>query len=108
MATQRTRANAPKIGRFYDLKEEVPPIEDYILTEKIRIKEPTRKQMQAFWAAPAGEEADRALLGDAADAVFALYAELPNKQYIAMTRDVWRHFFPGTGDDEGKSEESSN
>ncbi|AHH20857.1 hypothetical protein NONO_c60810 [Nocardia nova SH22a] len=101
-------ASAPKVGRYYELKEEVAPIPDYVLTEKIRIKEPTREQMQAFWKAPAGEESDRVLLGDAADAVFALYAKLPQRQYNAMTRDIWNHFFPGTGGDEGKSEESSN
>lgn len=104
MATRRTTAE--QVGRFYELREEVPIPEDYVLTEKIRIKNPSRKQMIEFWDS-VGQDRDRALLGDQADAVFALYENEPNQLFQRMINDLLNHFFGTGADDEGKSDEPS-
>ncbi|MEU2013110.1 hypothetical protein [Nocardia sp. NPDC019302] len=103
-----TTARNKPIGRFYELQKEVSVPEDYVLTSKIRIKQPTRRQMHAFRSAQSSDEADRAFLGDQADAVFELYADRPDQEWQAFISDVWEHFYgPGVGDVEGKSEQSS-
>lgn len=102
-AASTAKAAAVKIGRFYELQAEVEVPEDYILTEKIRINYPTREQMVAFRAAKTEIDADTAFLGDAAEAVFALYAHRPDKEYAAFTLDVWKHFFGPNAGDQGKS-----
>jgi hypothetical protein len=96
-----------QIGRLYELREEVPVPEDYILTDKIRIKNPTRKQMLGFWETP-GAEADRHLFGAQADAVFALFANEPNQLYQAMISDLLKHFFGKGAEDSGKSSAPSS
>lgn len=96
------------IGRFFELQQEVSVPEDYVLTSKIKIKAPTRAQMIAFRTATEPEVADRAYLGDAADAVFDLFNDRPEQEWDAFVRDLYSHFAgPGAGDVEGKSEEST-
>lgn len=97
----------PPIGRFYDLQQEISVPEDYVLTSKIRIKAPTRKQMIMFRNAPPGEESDRAYLGEQADAVFELFGDRPEQEWLAFTQDLFKHFNGPGADDQGKSGESS-
>lgn len=94
-------------GRFYDLQKEIDVPEDYILTSKIRIKAPTRKQMIAFRNATPGEESDRAYLGETADAVFELYENRPEQEWLAFTQDLYKHFNGPGADDQGKFAEST-
>lgn len=103
-----TTARKPPIGRFYELQQEVSVPEDYVLTSKISIKAPTREQMIALRQAKDGEEADRAFLGDQADAVLELFAKKPEQLWDAFVSDLYKHFIGrGAADVEGKSEESS-
>lgn len=96
------------IGRFYDLQQEAKVPDDYVLTSKVKIKAPTRKQMVAFRNSTTSEEADRAFLGDSADAVFELFADHPEQYWMAFVGDMQKHFAgPGAADVEGKSEQSS-
>ena len=101
------KSTTEQIGRLYELRAEVQIPEDYVLTEKIRIKNPTREQMMRFWETP-GAEADRYLLGDQADAVFALFEKEPNQLYQAMISDLLKHFFGNGAEDPGKSSASSS
>jgi len=109
MTTTRTRTTQPtvKIGRYYELKEEVPVPGDYVLTEKIKIKPPTKKQMTEFRNATANDVAERAILGDSADAVEKLYENQPDREYQAFFADLWKHFF-GPGAEDPKSGDASS
>lgn len=104
-----TAARKPPIGRFYELQKEVSVPEPYVLTSKITITAPTREQMVALRSMPDGEAADRAVLGDQADAVFELYSKRPIQEWEAFVTDLYAHFFGKGGNDvEGKSEPSSS
>jgi hypothetical protein len=104
-----TQPRKPPIGRFYELQQEVSVPEPYVLTSKISIPAPTRDQMVALRnCSVESDEADRAVLGEHADAVFELYANRPVQEWEAFTSDLYKHFFgKGVDDVEGKSEPSS-
>lgn len=102
-----TTARKPPVGRFFELQQEVKIPEDYVLTAKIRIKPPTRKQMVAFHSATTDEEVHRAFLGDQYDAVTELYDDRPAQEWSAFIGDAYAHMFGPGADDEGKSETSS-
>lgn len=100
---------AQPIGRFYALQKETSVPEPYVLTSKVKINPPTRAQMKALRAATSDEEAERAVLGEHADAIFELYNNRPDKEYAAFLAELHKHFFgPGVDDVEGKSEQSSD
>lgn len=97
----------PPIGRFYELQQEVEIPEDYVLTDKIRIKPQTRSQMIVFRTATTPEEVDRAFFGDAYDAVLELFADKPDQLWKKFVDDVSAHFLgPGVEEEPGKAEPS--
>ncbi|MET8648410.1 hypothetical protein [Nocardia aurea] len=99
---------AQPIGRFYELMKEVEIPEPYVLTSKIKIPPPTRAQMKAVRAATTDDEVERAILGEHADEIFALYDGRPNAEYEAFAKEINKHFFgPGVDDVEGGSDGSS-
>ncbi|MEV0357104.1 hypothetical protein AB0H71_13685 [Nocardia sp. NPDC050697] len=99
---------ARPIGRFYELQQEVDVPEPYVLTSKIKIPPPTRKQMVAFRAATNEADMERALFGDRYDDIAELFGDRPEQEYTAFANEVWKHFFGrGINDVEGKSGESS-
>lgn len=107
MTAARQPKDTVKIGRYYELKEEVAVPDDYVLTEKIRIKYPTKKQMTEFRNTTANDVAERAILGDSAAAVEKLYADQPDREYQAFFADLWKHFF-GPGAEDPKSGDASS
>ncbi|MFC8531936.1 hypothetical protein [Nocardia sp. NPDC057227] len=97
------------IGRFYALQQEVEVPEPYVLTSKIKIPPPTRRQMKAVRAAKTVEDADRLFLGSHYDAIVELFDDRPDQEWTAFSTEVWEHFFgKGINDVEGKSRESSD
>lgn len=90
-------------GRYADLCDEAR-IEPYVLTADVVIPAPTRKQMRALAAAKNEEEADRALFGDAYDAVQELFDNESFKAWNSFVVEFREHMFGRGADDvEGKS-----
>lgn len=99
------------VGRFYELQQEtkdkIP--EPYVLTEQITVYPLTRRRNIDLFAAETDEQAGRALLGDAYDAIVALYDDLPVEDWNAFMTEVKTHLFGQAVDEApGKSEESSS
>lgn len=107
MPAPRNKPTGKPVGRFFELQQEVSVPEPYVLTSRISISAPTRDQVAQLRNLE-GDAADRAILGEHADAIFELYAERPVQEWEAFTRDLYEHFFgAGVGDVEGKSGPSS-
>lgn len=94
-------AAAPKpapVGRFYELQQEVVPPTPYQLTEDIVIMPLTRRRNVALLEATTQEDQDRAILGDAYEAVVELYNDRPIQEFRAMADDLWKHWAGDTAD----------
>lgn len=103
-----TTARNKPIGRYYELQQEVETPEPYVLTSKITIKPPTRRQMLSLRAARTDDEIEAAILGEHGDAVFALFADRPNTEWTKFINELYERFYgPGVGEVPGKADESS-
>lgn len=112
-AAARTQAAAAEVekapvGRFYELQQEVPPAEPYVLTEDIVIPPLTRAQLIALGKTETDEEFDQVMFGKHYDAISELYADRPIAEWRAFSTEFRVHYFGQGSETPGKSEESSD
>ncbi|MFE3754559.1 hypothetical protein ACFXO9_09655 [Nocardia tengchongensis] len=89
------------VGRFYELQQELSPRRraPYRLTADIAIPPVTRGQLKALRSTNDDDEQMAIVLGEHADAVEELFADLPSDEWFAFQRDLYAHLF-GQGSSE--------
>jgi len=76
----------------------IPPLE----FQGISLKEPTKRQIDAWREAKTNEEGERALFADQYDAIHALFNDQPSHVWENFNTLYLKHMFGTTGDEDLK------